>query len=415
MTITNLLACHFGRMRQLGVSRKLWRGNRFRQQGRVERMRTLSQLAVVALIAAVAVPLTARFVPGARPWLDYVGLLEPLAAAGLVPEAAAADARGQGGGAGGSQGVTVVADKLDTEALRDVVTAIGSARGVQVVNLSFEIAGRLETVKVAPGTRVATSDVIAELDAEAAALQVDRARLVLEDAQRTVDRLAQLAQSGTATALQRQEAELTLRTAELGLQSAERDLANHRLLAPISGHVGLIEPQVGDLVSPTTPIALVEDRSSLIEFRVPERLASLVDVGDAVQATALSTPGDVIEGRIVAVDNRVDEASRTLRVEATIGNAEDQLRAGMAFQVTLVFTGPDHPAVDPLAIQWGADGPYVWVIRDAKAARLPIRILQRNAQAVLVEAEFQPDDLVVTEGVQALRPGIDVIVAAPRS
>lgn len=379
-------------------------------------MRIRSQLAVVALIGAVAVPLSARFVPGARPWLDQVGLLEPLAAAGLVPEAAAADTRGPGADNAAAQGVPVIAGKLDTEALRDVVTAIGSARGAQVVNLSFEVAGRLDTVNVAPGTRVATGDVIAELDAEAATLLVDQARLVLEDAQRTVDRLAQLAQSGTATTLQRQEAELNLRTAELELQSVERDLANHRLLAPISGHVGLIEPQVGDLVSPTTPIALIEDRSSLIvEFRVPERLAALVDVGDAVQATALSAPGEVIEGRIVAVDNRVDEASRTLRVEATIGNADDQLRAGMAFQVTLVFVGADHPAVDPLAIQWGADGPYVWVIRAAKAARLPIRILQRNAQTVLVEAEFQPDDLVVTEGVQALRPGIDVAVAAPRS
>ena len=379
-------------------------------------MKVIPQLAIIALIGAVAVPLSAWFVPGTRPWLDQIGLLQPLAAAGLVPSEQAEDAKGPGGANPGAGGVPVVASAFEIEPLKDVVSAIGSARGVQAVELSFEVTGRLEAMVVAPGSRVAAGAVIAQLDAETAQLAVERARLVLADAKRTADRLAQLSASGATTELQQQEAELTLRTAELALQSAERDLANHRLLAPIAGYVGLVEAQVGDLVSSSTPITRIEDRSSLlVEFRVPERLAAMVAVGDAVQATAISTPGEVIEGRIVAVDNRIDEASRTLRVQATISNADDRLRAGMAFQITLTFTGKEFPAVDPLAIQWGADGAFVWVVRDAKAARQPIRILQRNAETVLVDAAFEPSDLVVTEGVQALRPGADVTVTSPRS
>ena len=51
-----------------------------------------------------------------------------------------------------------------------------------------------------------------------------------------------------------------------------------------------------------------------------------------------------------------------------------------------------------------------------KALRLPIRILQRNADAVLVEVALEPGDLVVTEGVQSLRPGAEVQVQpGPRS
>jgi RND family efflux transporter MFP subunit len=129
----------------------------------------------------------------------------------------------------------------------------------------------------------------------------------------------------------------------------------------------------------------------------------------------VSSPGEPIDGRIVALDNRVDETSRTMRVQAAIENADDRLRAGMAFQIDLVFTGAEYPAVDPLSIQWGADGAFVWVVRAGKAERLPIRILQRNAETVLVAADFQPGDMVVTEGVQALRPAIDVSVTPPRS
>ena len=378
-------------------------------------MRAISQIVVIALIAGVAIPVSARFVPGTRPWLDRAGLLAPLSAAGLVPADAPSDAASRPQ-ASGQRGVVVAASALAQDQLRDEIVSIGSARGVRSVELSFEVTGRLRVVRVAPGDLEATGDVIAELDAEAAQLSVDRARLVLDDRRKTLERLDQLAQSGATTALQRQDAELALRTAELDLQSAERDLADHRLVAPVAGHVGLIEAQIGDLVSSTTAITRIEDRSSLlIDFRVPERVAALIATGDAIQVTAISTPGEPVAGKIVAVDNRVDETSRTLRVQATIANPDDQLRAGMAFQINLVFTGAEYPAVDPLAIQWGAEGAFVWVVRAQKAARVPIRILQRNTRTVLIEADFESADMVVTEGVQALRPGADVTLAPPKS
>jgi RND family efflux transporter MFP subunit len=379
-------------------------------------MKVIPQLVTVALIGTFAIPLSAWLVPGTRPWIDKMGLLQPLAAVGLLSGGPTEEAKSGGAGNRGSGGVTVVAIPVEFERLQDVVSAIGSARGVQAVDLSFEVTGRLQSLEAEPGSQVAAGDEIAQLDDETARLAVERARLVIEDAKRTAERLEKLSASGASTELQLQEAELTLRTAELALQSAERDLADHRLLAPIGGYVGLVKAQVGDLVSPSTAITRIEDRSSLIvEFRVPERVAAMVAVGDAVEATAVSTPGQVIKGSVVAVDNRIDEASRTLRVQASIGNADDRLRAGMAFQINLVFMGEAYPAVDPLAIQWGAEGAFVWVVRDAKAVRLPIRILQRNAEAVLVETALEPSDLVVTEGVQALRPGAEVSVAPPRS
>jgi RND family efflux transporter MFP subunit len=379
-------------------------------------MRALPQIAVIALIGAITIPLAARLIPETRSWLDRAGVLQPFITIGIVPAEAAENAEDQRPGNGGRPGAAVVATAVESQPRRDVVSAIGSAQGIQAIELTFEVTGRLKSLQVAPGDLVDAGDVIAELDAETAQLSVDRARLVLEDRQKTVDRLGQLVQSGTTTALQQQDAELALRTAELELQTAQRDLADHTLLSPVAGYVGLVEPQIGDLVSPTTPITRIEDRSSLlVDFRVPERVAALIKVGDTVQATAISTPGDAIEGRIVAVDNRVDEVSRTLRAQAVIANVDDRLRAGMALRIDLIFTGSSFPAVDPLAIQWGADGAYVWVVRKDKAAQVPIQILQRNAENVLIDAAFEPGDLVVIEGVQSLRPGADVPVVQPRT
>ena len=80
--------------------------------------------------------------------------------------------------------------------------------------------------------------------------------------------------------------------------------------------------------------------------------------------------------------------SRTLRVQASIHNADDTLRAGMSFQVAMKFPGDTYPAVNPLAIQWGTDGAFVWAIKDGKAKRTPVRIIQRNTETVLVEGDL---------------------------
>lgn len=378
-----------------------WQG---RGRGRVTIWR---QLAIIAALALAGLPLMARFVPGSHGALQAVGLLAPLQAMGLVAEAAA----GPAGGPRGGGPVQVLAFPPGQDALRDRVVAIGTARGAQSVALAAGISGRILSVDVAPGDRVTAGQVVMRLDPGAAELLVERAELMLADAQATLDRLSRLQGSGAVTALQRQDAELALRTADLALRQARRDLADHQVTSPIAGVVGLIDARPGDLVTASTELTRVERRDSLeIEFRVPERVAALVAPGAAVQASPVSQPDRRIEGTVTAVDNRVDDTSRTLRLQARIDNADDSLRPGMAFRMELGFVGETRPSVNPLAIQWGGEGAFLWLVREAKATRLPIRILQRESDRVLVEGDLQPGDLVVTEGVQALRPGAEVAV-----
>ena len=110
-------------------------------------------------------------------------------------------------------------------------------------------------------------------------------------------------------------------------------------------------------------------------------------VGAPVAARPLARPGLDLEGEVVAVDSRIDADTRTLRVRASLDNAEDALRAGMAFSIGMRFPGDVFAAVDPLAIQWNAGGAYVWVGEDGAAKQVPVRIVQRNNDAVLVDAE----------------------------
>jgi len=381
------------------------------------------QLLVSGLVLAAAAIGAAVWLPQSHPFLAQVGLLDPIARLGLAPQADAAEG-GQraggpgGGGAGAAPGggrpggpPVVVAAAPQARVMNDIVTAIGSARAVRSVSLAAEVPGRLVALNVASGDYVTEGTVVAELDRAAAQIALDRAALVAADAQETRDRVARLQASGAVTELQVREAALALATAELALREAEFDLSRHRIVAPISGWVGILSADVGNPVGTGDEIARIEDRSSLIvDFRVPERVVSHLAPGTPLRATPLAEPGAELDGAIAALDNRVDETSRTLLVRAGIGNADDRLRPGMAFRITLAFSGDRHTAVDPLAIQWGNDGAYVWAVREGRALKLPVRILQRSTDAVLVDAAFAAGDAVVTEGVQTLREGAEVTV-----
>ena len=368
---------------------------------------------VLAIAAAVLV-IWVLYVPTARPLLDRVGLLGPMERIGIVTSDTGATASPNPRSAGMGGPARVIARPPEQRRIDDIVTAIGTGIARRSVTVAPEIEGRVVALGAASGDRVAEGTVLVELDSQAARIAVARAELVLADAREDLERLSRLSTSGAVTDLQRREAELARRTAELELEQARFELSQHRVLAPVQGWVGILEVEVGDQVSRGAVITRLDDRSSIeVDFRVPERLVGRIALGDRVQAAPLSAGAAALEGTVSALDNRVDEASRTLRIRATIPNPEDRLRPGMAFTIRISLPGEPRPAVDPLAIQWGSDGAFVWVVREGRAQRVKVQILQRNADSVLIQAALRPDDLVVIEGVQALRPNASVEVVEP--
>lgn len=370
-------------------------------------------LTTLALAAVVAV-IWALYVPAAQPVLERLGVLEPMTRIGILkPLEEGTRGGAQGGMAGtGGEGVRVTASPPVPRALGDIVTAVGSAQSQRAVTLASEVSGRVTAVHVASGARVQAGEPLVEIDDDAARIAVQRATLTLQDARTDLTRIQRLRDTGAGTELALQQAQLAVATAELEVRQSEYDLSLHRIRAPLEGWAGILELEPGDRVSEGDEVTRIEDRRRLlVDFRVPERAVAQIGIGDAVSVASLADPTRAIAGRITALDNRLDAASRTLRVQAEIENADDRLRPGMALKIELHFTGEPHPAVAPLAIQWGNSGAFVWIVRDGRARTLPVRILQRDPSAVLVSADFLPGDMVVEEGVQSLRAGGAVTLA----
>ena len=317
--------------------------------------------------------------------------------------------QGGGGRRGGARELVVVTAPVTVASINDNLTAIGEGEAAHSVTVTSPATGTLNVLLVRPGEIIAAGAVIGRLDDEAEQIAFERANLALKDAEAALARTQELANANAATTVQINAAQLAASTARLELQNAELALSRRTITSPIAGAVGLFQVSPGNSVSAQTIVTTIEDTAHiLISFWVPERYASSIAVGMPVATTAVALPGEQLAGEVIAVDNRIDPASRTLKVQAQIPNDSGKLRPGMSFSVSVAFAGEEFPAVDPLSIQWSSDGAYVWKYTDGKVERLPVQIIQRNSDGVLVQGELVAGDQVVTQGVQQLTAGATV-------
>lgn len=318
-------------------------------------------------------------------------------------------AQGQRRGGRGDQNILVAIQPVSTAVVNDRLNAIGDGEAVDAVTVMPQASGTIEQILVTSGQRVKKGDVIARLDSDEQVILRDQAAVALRSATERAESYNNLKSFSRLDVL---DAQIAREQAELQVRTAELNLKRRDIVAPIDGVIGIIAVSVGDNVTNSSAIVSLDNRAQLlVDFWAPERFAVAVKPGMPVEASSVARPGQRFTGAIDAVDNRVDQASRTIRVRARIDNPDDVLRAGMSFSVTMAFPGDRYPAVNPLAVQWDGQGSFVWQIVDNKSVKTRVRIIQRNSDQVLIEAALKEGDVVAIEGLQRVREGGAVEVA----
>lgn len=313
----------------------------------------------------------------------------------------------------GAQAVLVATRPVGTGIVNDSLSAIGDGEAIQSVIVMPQASGTINEILVKSGDRVTKGQILAQLDDDEQIILRDQAQVLLRSAKEKSESYKNLKSFSRLEVLDAQIAE---ETAQLALTNAQLALKRRSVVAPIDGIVGIVAVNIGDNVTTSSNVVTIDNRSELlVDFWAPERFAVQVKTGMPVEAASISRPGRTFKGSVEAVDNRVDPASRTIRIRAKIPNGDDELRAGMSFGVTMRFPGETYPAVDPLAIQWDTQGSFVWRIEDHKSVKVRVRIIQRNPDAILVAAELNEGDAIATEGLQRVREGGTVRIAGEKT
>jgi multidrug efflux system membrane fusion protein len=318
------------------------------------------------------------------------------------------------------------------------LSAIGAAQPWVAITARAQVSGPLLSVPVKQGGQVLKGGIVAEIDPgpyRAALLQARgsllRDRATLAQARLDLKRYRRLAaQDSIATqtvdlqAAQVKQDEGTVMLDQGAVDAANVNLVRTRILAPISGRVGvrLIDP--GNIVSPTdtsgivtidqlAPIAVVFSLHEDDFHRVAAASGSF-QRALPVRAFSQETGEPLGTGTLALTDNHVDPATGTVQMKASFANAGHELWPGQFVDVRLVLqTIRQAVTVPETAVNRGPDGPYAFVIVKGKAVQRPVTGVRVQDGVALVQRGLASGETVVVDGQLTLKDGSKVRVRSP--
>ncbi|WP_168708610.1 efflux RND transporter periplasmic adaptor subunit [Hydrogenophaga sp. PAMC20947] len=326
---------------------------------------------------------------------------------------ASAPAKAEGGRKGGRDDAPIpVIVAPVTEGSDGVeLTLLGTGSARKSVTVHSPVDGEVAEVLFKPGKAVRAGDVLLRLVDRRERLAVDLAAAKVDAARVMHTRYEATRGTGAVPDTVSDEARAALRTAEIEWSQAREELSDRVVRAPFAGTPGLAAVEKGERINTDTVLTTLDDRDELhLDLQIPEAYLARVSVGQPLLAVNPAHPARRFEGRVIQIDSRVDPVTRQIKVRAVLPNADDVLRSGMSFQVNLALPGERRLSVPELALQWGRDGSFVWVVRKGKAVQVAARAVQRQDGRVLVDGGLTAQDSVVVEGVQRMREGRTVKV-----
>lgn len=310
----------------------------------------------------------------------------------------------------GSDGPPPVGVQVTTAIARELprtLAAVGSLQSPHTTTVASEIDGTVVAIDIPEGRPVKVGYLLVRLDdAEArAALSIARARL--KNARARLARLRSLRESRVSSEQALDDAVAESDAAQGAVDEAETRLFKTRILAPFTGILGLRLVNLGQYLSSGDPVVEITQVDPLeLEFGIPQRHAPELEIGQTVLGT-VGQCGQRFEGRVDAIDPRVDPGTRALRLQAVVPNEEGGLRPGMAVRVRLVVGSiPDAVVIPQEAIVRQGTKHLVYVVDDEDRARQrEVALGTFFVDGVQVPSGIDPGDRVVVAGHQKLKPG----------
>ena len=377
----------------------------------------------------VSVVLAAALAVGGYYYWQWRSAPSPAAAAGATK-----------GGARGLGGPTpVVAVPAASSDVDVIVNGLGTVTPLRTVTVKSRVDGELVRVVFEEGQLVKEGQLLAEIDPRPFQVQLAQAqgqlardRALLENAHLDLERYKTLfaqdsiakQQVDTQASLVRQyEGAVAVDASQV--DNARLQLAYSRISAPISGRIGLRLVDPGNIVraGDTTGLVVITQLQPVaVLYTVPQDLLPAVmkrlQSGDpiAVEAWDRDQKAKLAQGALASADNQVDPQTGTVKLKAQFPNQDGGLFPQQFVNVRMQLdTLHDAIVVPTAAVQRGAQGMFVYVVQPDKTVALrTVKLGPLDGQRQAIAEGLAPGELVVTDGVDRLRPGAPVEVAAAR-
>jgi multidrug efflux system membrane fusion protein len=318
------------------------------------------------------------------------------------------------------------------------LNGLGTVQPFDTVLVRSRVDGEVVRVGFKQGQTVKEGDVLVEIDPRPYQAAYDQAvakkaqdEASLKNAQLNLERYNELAKKDFATRqqLDTQQATVEQLTAQIkgdqaAIDNAQTQLSYTTIRSPLTGRTGfrMVDPGNNVHASDTNGIVTVVRLQPIsVVFTAPEEAVS--EINDAlargdVPVEALSSDGSktLSKGRLLLLNNQVDQASGTIQMKARFDNKDNALWPGLSVSTRLLLnTVKDATIVPQTAIQHGPDGLFVYVVGpDNKAKKQDIEVSEQNLAEALVAKGLSAGQKVIVAGQSRVQDGVLVKPTEPQ-
>lgn len=310
----------------------------------------------------------------------------------------------------------VTVAEVQQERWRQSLFAVGSVAAEQGINVNAPLPGTVVEIQFESGQQVKRGQVLiaqdvgvqmAELDGLVAAhelrtLQFQRAKKLLTD--------KQISQSDYDAA------RAALDEAHADVQAKRAYIVRKKVYAPFDGTLGIRMVDLGTYLEPGDPIVPLQMLDPIhVDYALPEQYLSRLSVGQITEIVVPAYPGEKFYGQITAFDPGIDQATRNVRIRATMANPDRRLRPGMFAEVSTIEALTKAVASLPqTAVTYSPYGDTVFVVVETDGAahveRRQIETGEVRAGRVEIVAGVSLGERVVAIGQNKLRNDMPVNV-----
>ena len=349
----------------------------------------------------------------------------------------AASKAGRRGGPPANEPVPVLAIAARTADVPVYLDGVGTAKALNTVTVRSQVDGKIIEILFKEGQDVPKGFVLAKIDPVTYQAAYDQTvakkaqdEAQLANARLDLERYTRLAASNAVNKqqLDTQRALVAQLEAQIKLDQAAIDnaraiLSYTDIIAPIAGRTGIRLVDQGNLVraADTTGIVILTQLQpismffSLPQQTLPDLTKGMAEGQLPVDALTPDGKGVLDKGKVVVIDNQVDQTTGTVKLKAEFPNAELQLWPGQFVNVrVLIDTLRQVVVVPTAAIQRGPDGPFVYVLKDDNTVTVRRVALsqQDDVQAVLATGGLTAGERVITTGFARLTEGTPVTASS---
>ncbi len=300
---------------------------------------------------------------------------------------------------------------LKPDSLRNIIRVTGSAIANAEVEMRSETSGLITQINLREGSRVSKGQLLVKINDADLRAQRRQFELEMTLSKDTERRQKQLFERG---AISQEDYDLALNrmnVIEAQIAVVDAQIARTEIRAPFAGTIGLRYVDMGDYLTPATRITTLQNIDSIkIDFSIPEQYAGLVNRGDRIEFRVAGVD-NTFDGRIFAIEPRIDMASRSLPIRAITPNRTGRILPGSFVEIEYLLEEiTDAVLIPTQSLIPQLQGQIVYVSRSGRATPVNVRTGIRSSTKIQILDGLAFGDTVITTGILQLREGLPVNV-----